>query len=699
MISTEKKANRLVNVKSPYLLQHAYNPVDWYPWGDEAFEKAKREDKPIFLSIGYSTCHWCHVMERESFEDVEVAEVLNKHFVAIKVDREERPDVDHVYMRVCLALTGSGGWPLTVMMDPEKKPFFAGTYFPKEGTMGRPGLLSILKAVQHKWQEDRSYLSQSAGEIYEAISRRGQRGKEGEFSPELLDKAFKQFKEDFDADYGGFGQAPKFPSPHNLLFLMRYWYRTDNAEALDMAAKTLQGMRRGGMYDHVGYGFARYAVDDRWLVPHFEKMLYDNALLTYAYLEGYQCTGDADFARVAQETLTYILRDMTGAEGGFYSAEDADSEGEEGKFYVWRPAEIKAILGEADGELFCKFYDVKSSGNFEHSTTVLHHIDYDLKEFAAGMGRAPEEIEAVLAQCRQKLFAVRERRVHPYKDDKVLTGWNGLMIAALAKAAQVLGDTAYTEAAQRAVSFIEQRLTREDGRLMARYRDGEAAFPAYLEDYAFLSWGLIELYEATLDIAYLEKALNLVNAMRELFWDETEGGFFFYGQDAESLIARPKDLYDGAMPSGNSVAAWVLARLFRMTGDAGLETLVRRMFSFFTPEVMRHPRSYAGFLLAGELYGSSPRQVVLANQGNREEIAGFLQEIGRRFLPDAAILYHDPTRQGAVEKYLPHIQAQGPVEGRAAAYVCENFACQKPVTDPAALAGLLERKVLLSHGR
>lgn len=693
MIRTDKKPNHLIMEKSPYLLQHAYNPINWYPWGKEAFAKAKEEDKPIFFSCGYSTCHWCHVMERESFEDEEVAEILNKHFVAIKVDREERPDVDNVYMTVCQALTGSGGWPMTIIMGPDKKPFFAGTYFPKHSIPQRAGLMDILNAVQQKWQTDRQSITETADQILGAISSRKQRGDAGTLTTEVLDAAFKQLKEDFDPQYGGFSTAPKFPSPHNLMFMLRYWYRTDNADALNMVSKTLEGMRQGGMYDHLGYGFARYSTDDRWLVPHFEKMLYDNALLTYAYLEGYQCTNNPDLARVAEDTLTYIMRDMTDAEGGFYSAEDADSEGEEGKFYVWRQDEIVDILGQEYGDLFCKFYEVKAYGNFEHGTTILNHIGYNLEEFASRIDRAPEEVEVILEQCRQKLFQVREQRIHPYKDDKVLTSWNGLMIAAFAKAAQVLGEAKYAEAAKGAVRFIFHELMREDGRLLARYREGEAAFPAYLEDYAYLSWGLIELYEATMDIEYLEKALHLVREMRNLFWDEAAGGFFYYGKDGESLITRPKELYDGAMPSGNSMAAWVLLRLARMTASDDLEGLVQTMFRTFAAEVVRYPRAYTVFLLAVDLFYSAPRQIVIVNEAGRGETKGILAEIGQRFMPETVVLYNDPAAEKKVAELLPHIQAQGSIEGKPTVYICENFACQKPVTDRELLVQALERKV------
>jgi len=692
MSITGRKPNRLINAKSPYLLQHAYNPVDWHPWGREAFEKARVEDKPIFLSIGYSTCHWCHVMERESFEDEEVADFLNRNFVSIKVDREERPDVDHVYMTVCQTLTAQGGWPLTIVMDSDTRPFFAGTYFPKHGIPGRAGLMDILMAIVHKWQTERESLLMAGAQITEAIIQTEKRTFNGSIVPEVLDKAYTQFKRDFDTRYGGFGTAPKFPSPHGLMFLMRYWYRTGNSEALTMVEKTLDGMRQGGLYDHLGYGFSRYSTDEQWLVPHFEKMLYDNALLTYAYLEGYQCTGNPDYARVADEVLTYISRDMTGPQGGFYSAEDADSQGEEGKFYVWRHDEIMEHLGREAGELFSEFYGVTSAGNFELRTTVLNHIGRTMGDYAAKNGRKTEEVEAELKRSREKLFEVREQRVHPYKDDKVLTAWNGLMIAAFAKGGRVLSNPEYTNKAKGAVDFIFKELIRDDGRLLARYRDGEAAYPAYLEDHAFLIWGLIELYETTLELNYLVKALDLAHQMEKLFWDERVGGFYYYGSDAEKLISRPKEVYDGAMPSGNSVAVWVLGRLTSMTGNKKLGALVQRTFSIYAEDIERYPKAYAAFLLGVDFHLSPARQIVITNPV--AAMQEMLAEIGKHFMPNAVVLYNDPAQEAGVAKFVPHIQVQRPIEGKTTVYICENFACQQPITEISSLKQALERHLV-----
>jgi len=489
--------NRLVYEKSPYLLQHKNNPVDWFPWGEEAFVRAREEGKLIFLSIGYSTCHWCHVMERESFEDEEVAWFLNRHYISIKVDREERPDIDHIYMEVCQAMTGQGGWPLTVVMTPDKQPVFAGTYFPKRGRWGKPGLLEILKQIQEKWEVEKEKIVGVGMRVTEAIQLR-QFSSGEDLSKATLDQAFQQFCNSFDPVYGGFGPAPKFPTPHNLMFLLRYWKMTREHEALAMVEKTLAAMHNGGIYDHIGFGFARYSTDREWLVPHFEKMLYDNALLAIAYLEAYQVTGNNRYARVAREIFTYVLRNMTSQEGGFYSAEDADSEGEEGKFYLWVPEEIKGILGEEEGEYYCRLFGITQEGNFEGRS--IPNLILSCTDERAGLLKIDDQellgMLELVEESRRKLFIEREKRVHPFKDDKILTAWNGLMIAALAKGSRVLNNPEYSRAAARAVEFIWQKLRRQDGRLLARYRDEEAAFLAYLDDYAFLVWGLIELYEA-----------------------------------------------------------------------------------------------------------------------------------------------------------------------------------------------------------
>jgi hypothetical protein len=678
--------NRLANEKSPYLLQHANNPVNWYPWSDEAFDKAKSEDKPVFLSIGYSTCHWCHVMERESFEDEEVAAILNEGYVSVKVDREERPDVDHIYMTVCQAMTGQGGWPLTVLMTPERKPFFAGTYFPKRGKWGRPGLLDILTRVRQRWEQDRDKVREAGEEVIEALRPRF--GPQSEavqnresLNRETLDKAYKQFQGQFDREYGGFGPAPKFPTPHNLSFLLRYWKRSGEKQALAMVEKTLQSMYNGGLYDHIGHGFSRYSTDRKWLVPHFEKMLYDNALLSLAYLEAYQATGRDFYARVAGDVFTYVLRDMTSPEGGFYSAEDADSEGVEGKFYVWTPEEVREILGERAGETYCRLYDITPGGNFE-GRSIPNLIHKSLENAALESGMESREFTACLEDLRKKLFKAREARVHPYKDDKTLTSWNGLMIAALAKGGAVLEVPFYIEAAARATDFIFRKLRREDGRLLARYRNGEAAFPAYFDDYAFFTWGLLELYEASFDGKYLKEALELAGQAIGLFWDRESGGFFFYGEDAEQLIARPKEIYDGALPSGNSVMLLNLLRLSRLTGDEALAEVAEKQVHAFAGEIADHPQAYSYFMMGLNFYLGPAREVVIAGKPGEVVAESMLKAIRSRFMPETVVAFNPDGGTGTdLEKLAPFLREQRSIDGKATAYVCQNYACQAPTTD------------------
>ncbi|MCG8401544.1 MAG: thioredoxin domain-containing protein [Firmicutes bacterium] len=682
-------AGRLKKEKSPYLLQHANNPVDWFPWGDEAFEKAKNEDKPVFLSIGYSTCHWCHVMERESFEDREIADFLNRHFVSIKVDREERPDVDHIYMTACQAITGQGGWPLTVVMTPDQKPFFAGTYFPKRAKWGRVGLLDILEQLAARWRQDRVSIIKASSMLMEQIQL--QPGDSGTVKPpaEIISQCFQGLRNSFDPQYGGFGPAPKFPTPHNILFLLRYWKRTGNAEALNMAENTLQTMYRGGIYDHVGFGFARYSTDQLWLVPHFEKMLYDNALLAIAFLEACQATGNTFYANVARQIFHYVLRDMTHPEGGFYSAEDADSEGVEGKFYVWTPAEVEEILGPEQGCIYNRVYDITAGGNFEG-----HNIPNLLKglpeEGARELGLEEKELLAILHQWREKLFDHREKRIHPHKDDKILTAWNGLMIAALARGAAVLDEKSLLDAAEKAEAFVRRRLTRNDGRLLARYRDGESAFAAYLDDYAFLTWGLYELYRSTFRPEYLARAVETVEKARRLFWDEEYGGFFFYGSDAEQLIARPREIYDGATPSGNSVMALNMLQLAAASGNSDMEDTARRLLDSFLGQVAKYPRGYTFFVTA-LLFSTGPVAGVTVAGAGEDRSAREMLELSRKiYAPDTVFVYRPRGEEGrSIEKIAPHVKEQHPVGGLATAYVCRDRVCLEPVTDPSALPNLI----------
>ncbi len=676
----DKTPNRLIKEKSPYLLQHAYNPVDWYPWCDEAFEKARRENKPVFFSSGYSCCHWCHVMERESFEDEDVAAILNNYFVSIKVDREERPDVDHIYMAVCQAVTGQGGWPLTIVMTPDKKPFFAGTYLPKHAAWGRPGLLEVLSMLKEQWDQNRDKIEEIGEKLSQSLKQSVVKPKRGQLSAATLEQAFSQLLNDFDPTYGGFSPAPKFPTPHNLLFLMRYWRRSGDKKAIALVVKTLEAMSRGGIYDHLGFGFARYSTDNKWLAPHFEKMLYDNALLCYAYVEAYQCTSDPDFARVAEEIITYVLRDMTNEGGAFYSAEDADSEGVEGKFYVWSRQEILNLLGPELGELFTDVYDVTHVGNFEDSTNILNLINHDLYDYAAKYSMDINELESQMAKAREKLYQVRKERIHPFKDDKILTAWNGLMIAALAKAGRVLQRDDYTQAAERAVEFILAKLTAADGkRLLARYRDGDAAYKGYVDDYAFLVWGLLEVYETTFNPKYLRQALHITKDLKELFWDDEQGGFYFTGNDSEELLLRPKEIYDGAIPSGNSVAALALLKLARLTDNDEYIAMVEALFSCFSADVAQYPRAYTYFLLALDYYLAAPSHIVIAGAKDDAAVQAMLALANRSFMPETTVIYNDPEYQSDTEELVPVAAGQIAVGGRATGYICENFACQRPV--------------------
>lgn len=607
-------------------------------------------------------------MERESFEDAEVAQVLNRDFVCIKVDREERPDVDHIYMGVCQALTGSGGWPLTIIMAPDKKPFFAGTYFPKNNRMGMQGLISILEKVNKAWIDNRSELLESSDRIVEAINKSNDKTIEG-FDEGLIDRAYNELRKDFDKVYGGFGNAPKFPSPHNLFFLLRYWYTTEDAFALEMVEKTLDSMYKGGIYDHIGYGFSRYSTDRKWLVPHFEKMLYDNALLAIAYLETYAATKNEKYAQIAKEIFTYILRNMTYSEGGFYCAEDADSEGIEGKFYVWSFDEVNDILGEQDGKRFAAYFDITPKGNFE-GENILNLIK-------ASKGGEDEEF---IKNCRESLFKQREKRIHPYKDDKILTSWNGLMIAAMAMGGRILGNNEYTLAAERAVEFIYRKLVRGDGRLLARFRDGEAALPAYIDDYAFLIWGLIELYQNTFNPNYLEKAMKLNNDLIKYFWDEENGGLFVYGSDSEQLLTRPKEIYDGATPSGNSVTALNLLRLARLTGQSELEDKAIHLLKSFGNDIQYYTRGYSFSMMAILYTKSQAKEIVVVSDSSNDMAKVMIDIINEEFRPFTNTLLYS-SQNKMLKDIAPFIEDYNTIDGKATAFVCENFACKAPITD------------------
>ncbi|MDI3481348.1 MAG: uncharacterized protein PWQ97_1003 [Tepidanaerobacteraceae bacterium] len=627
-------------------------------------------------------------MAHESFEDEEVAAILNKHYISIKVDREERPDVDNIYMGVCQAITGQGGWPLTIIMTPDKEPFFAGTYFPKRDSWGRAGLLDILEQIADLWQKQRQHIYDISRRVTEAVKKTDET-RPGELGEHVLDEAFKQFFARFDGEFGGFGSAPKFPAPCNLIFLLHYWKNSGEERALEMVEKTLECMARGGIYDHIGFGFHRYSTDRRWLVPHFEKMLYDNALIAMAFLECYQATGKKEYMDVVEEVFNYIERDMTSPEGGFYSAEDADSEGVEGKFYVWTPEEVKNILGDEKGRLFCEIYDITPQGNFE-GKNIPNLIKYKAGRtpYESYMTNAFEDAPRMgdlietLKDCREKLFNEREKRIRPHKDDKILTSWNGLMIAALAKGARVAGNEKYALMAKKAVEFIFSKLVREDGRLLARYREGEAAIPAYLDDYAFLVWALLELYETTFDASYLKKALETNRQMLDLFWDEKSSGLFFYGKDVEELLIRPKEIYDGAIPAGNSAAAYNMLKLARITGDNSLEEHARRIFNAFAGTVIPYPSAHAHLMVALQFALGASREIVIAGVPDADDTLKMIQKIRSHYLPDTVVLLHPAGDAGEnIRKLLPFIKDMKPLEGRATAYVCENFACRPPVLD------------------
>jgi len=670
VIDVNRKSNKLINEKSPYLLQHVYNPVDWYPWGEEAFDKAKEEDKPIFLSIGYSTCHWCHVMAHESFEDDEVAEALNKNFVCIKVDREERPDIDSVYMTVAQRLTGSGGWPLTIMMTAEQKPFFAGTYFPKHSKYGAKGLMDILSIISTKWKENKEEILESSSNITDLIKKQGNKEEQKySLSKDLIESTKETFRKSFDKKYGGFGRSPKFPQPSNLMFLMKYYELEDDEKVLEMVEKTLDGMYRGGIFDHVGYGFSRYSTDDKWLVPHFEKMLYDNAGLVICYTEAYQLTKKVIYKNVVTKTLDYILKEMTSEEGGFYSAQDADSEGEEGKYYVFKPDEIINILGEENGKYFNDHFNITKRGNFEGKNipNLINNENY-------------YEIDENVEMMIDKVYEYRLTRTMLHKDDKILTSWNGMMIVAFARAYKVFGDEKYLHASENALRFIKKYLIDEDNKIGVRYRDGSTLENGTLDDYAFYIWALIEMYEATYEIHYLKRALKFNDKMIKLFWDDENGGFFLTSNDSESLIYRPKEIYDGAMASGNSVAALNLVMLSRLTGNDKLEEVWRKQIDFFVNVVSDYPSAYT-FALLSLMYELYPSRELVSILKNKEDIIELNNLIKNKYLANTVIMAINISELDEVSETIDFIKNYNLKDGKTTYYICVNKECELPITN------------------
>lgn len=683
-----RSPNALIHEKSPYLLQHAYNPVAWRPWGAEAFEAARRENKPVFLSIGYSTCHWCHVMERESFEDEDVARAMNDAFVCIKVDREERPDIDNVYMRACQMLTGSGGWPLTIVMTPEKRPFFAGTYIPKGERFGQPGMLSLIPRIKELWQQRRADVERSAEEIVAALQKTERRDGGETLGAETLGAAVQEMASRYDEENGGFGRAPKFPTPHALIFLLRYSNRSGDGFAREMAEHTLSAMRRGGIYDHVGFGFHRYSTDPEWLVPHFEKMIYDQALLVMAYAEAFEVTGKNEYASTVREVLDYVTRRMQDPEGGFYSAEDADSEGEEGKFYLWRESEIQAALTPAEAALVAVAMNTLPGGNFvepgrsEPDGENIMHVRETHERVAARIGISAEEFEQRWQTARVRLFLRREERVHPLRDDKILADWNGLMIAALGRSARALDEPRYAAAGQRAADFVLGRLRSGSGVLLHRYRDGEAAVPAHLDDYAFLIWGLIELYEAEFESRNLKSALELAGDAINLFWDGDRGGFYFSGGNQEEVLLRSKESYDGAVPSGNAAMALNLLRLSHLTGRTDLAEKAAKMFSAFAATIRQSPSAYTHWLAALDFALGPTTELVICGDPASQDTRAMLSALRKEYSPRTVVILRPLDASGAeIVELAPYVREQAALGGKATAYVCRNFACLRPTTD------------------
>lgn len=702
--------NQLSGEKSPYLLQHAHNPVQWHPWSEEAFKKARAENKPVFLSIGYSTCHWCHVMEHESFEDEKTAEILNEHFISIKVDREERPEIDSIYMQYVISVTGRGGWPMSVFITPEQKPFYGGTYFPPADRYGMPGFKTLLLSIVEAWKERRGEIDHSADSaaayLKDSLESRKKEPQEGRLEAQVFDRALAYYESSFDPEFAGFGTALKFPRSHSLSLLLRVWARNKSASALRIAEETLLAMARGGMYDQIGGGFHRYSTDRQWRVPHFEKMLYDQALLVQTYLEAYQATGKAVYAAVARHTLDYVLREMTSSEGGFFSAQDADSldpeaggEKKEGAYFVWSQKQLAQILTPEELEMAFYFYGITDAGNAIEDPQrefVGKNVLYQAKtpqETAAYFKKSPAEIGLILRACSEKILRARRERPAPHLDDKVLMDWNGLMIASFALAGKILREDRYTQAAAKAADFILSAMRSPAGDFFHRYREGEAKIPAGVSDYAFFIEALLELYEATFDPKWLALSVELTDAMVERFWDAEESGFFMTGLHAEALIARPKEVYDGAVPSGNSVAALVLAKLSRITGQKRFEERSQKLWQFMTPQVLREPSQFTQALIAFDFWGTPGEEIVIAADLAEPGWKDFKKEIDSRFLPNKIVILNSggmPDIKKIVSADL--LKDKGKIGSKTAVYVCRDYACQKPVTEVSEFVKILDRR-------
>ncbi len=700
-MSSEKNlnnSNHLINEKSPYLIQHAHNPVDWYPWDDEAFNKAKNENKPIFLSIGYSTCHWCHVMAHESFEDETIGKLMNDTFVSIKVDREERPDLDNIYMTVCQLMTGSGGWPLTIIMTPDKKPFFAGTYFAKESGYGRPGLKDIILKVKELWNTQPEEISASADTLIDALQKISHNEAGDELNIKVIDSCYEILLGNYDDVYGGFGKVPKFPAVHNLLFLLRYWKRSEDPFALKMVTETLDFMRNGGIYDHLGFGFHRYSVDQEWLVPHFEKMLYDQATISLAYTEAYQATGEKIYKDTSLEVFEYVLRDMKSPEGGFYSAEDADSEGVEGKFYLWTKKELIDVLGEEDGTFASKIFNVTEEGNFleeatrEKTGANILYIQNSIEEMAEILHISKEELEVKQEKIRRTLFEHRAKRIHPHKDDKILTDWNGLMIASLAKGSQVFNEEKYLNAASDAANFILKNM-QKNGRLMHRFREGESAIEGHLDDYAFLIYGLLELFEASFNSKYLKYSLKLTETLFNHFWDHESGGFYFTPDDAEKVLVRKKEIYDSAIPSGNSIMMLNLLKLAQLMENEEFKDKALDLEKAFSEAIRKVPTGFTAFLCALDFKLGPSYEIVVTGNRNDENIETIMSSIRQNFIPNKTIILNtDEEEVDELKNIITSLKTKNMENNQVTAYICSEGSCKTPTSDLNTVLKLLNVK-------
>jgi uncharacterized protein YyaL (SSP411 family) len=687
-MTEHKHTNRLAKETSPYLLQHAHNPVDWYPWGEEALEQARQENKPILLSIGYSACHWCHVMEHESFENEEIAQLMNENFVNIKVDREERPDLDQIYMNAVQMMTGHGGWPMTMFLTPEGVPFYGGTYFPPVDRYNMPGFPRVLMGVAETYRSRSGEVKETADSMLQELRRMVQTNESSEsLTTEILENAESKIVAGYDPRHGGFGSAPKFPAAMNLEFLLRRYHRTGRAETLEIIENTCRKMAEGGLYDQLGGGFHRYSTDAKWLVPHFEKMLYDNALLSRLYLHVYQLTKDNFYKRIAEETLSYVIREMTDERGGFYSTQDADSEGHEGKFFVWTINEVKKVLGEEDGALFCAYYDVTEAGNFEGKNIL--HVSRSLEEAAKASGVTVERLQNALENGRRELFTVRERRIKPDRDEKILTAWNGLMLASFSEAAAILERDDYKAVAEKNADFVLENL-RRDGLLLRTHKDNQSKLNGYLEDYAFFIDGLVALYQATGKLRWMKEAIALTRKMVEEFWDTEDGGFFYTGKSHEELIVRSKDYLDNATPSGNSVAAEGLLHLAALTANEEYARKAVTIFRLMRDPLKRYASAFGRLLGALDFHLSTPKEIAVIGSAEAQETRELLREVWTQYLPNKIVAQTGGDDPLALE-VVPLLRDRTMIEGRPTAYVCEHYTCQQPVTSATELARQLSQ--------